>query len=148
MQINIEQQIPFIAGGIALLGVLLSLAAQFRLRRQRKLLAAAVTRIDELEEIVDDRGKQLNAQQQKLAEHSRRVAWLEARKPAEKKQKNDILDENTLTEAPKLNITERRHRVMALASRGQSAESIASALGMLTGEVELIVSLNQAANRR
>ncbi len=105
-------------------------------------------RMDELEEILDDRGKQLNAHQQKLAEQSRRLAWLEARRPAAKQIQDDILDESTLTEPPKLNITERRHRVMALASRGQSAESIASALGMLPGEVELIVSLNQAAHRR
>ncbi len=148
MQINIEQQIPFIAGGIAILGVLLSLISHLRHRRQRHLLTAATMRMDELEEILDDRGKQLNAHQQKLAEQSRRLAWLEARRPAAKQIQDDILDESTLTEPPKLNITERRHRVMALASRGQSAESIASALGMLPGEVELIVSLNQAAHRR
>jgi hypothetical protein len=41
-------------------------------------------------------------------------------------------------------MTERRHRVLALARRGLDAMSIAETLGVPYGEVELIISLSIA----
>lgn len=74
----------------------------------------------------------------------RRIAWLESRVRFGKKKKED---ENDLVQAQpvqnrKPTITERRHRVLALAHRGQKAETIASTLGMPHGEVELIINLD------
>ena len=56
-----------------------------------------------------------------------------------------MIDETAAGEPAKLSMTERRHRVIALASRGQNAEAIATTLGIMPGEVELIIRLNQAA---
>ena len=43
----------------------------------------------------------------------------------------------------KLNNTERRHRILMLASKGLDTEGIASTLEMMPGEVELILNLNR-----
>jgi DNA-binding NarL/FixJ family response regulator len=74
-----------------------------------------------------------------------RIAWLESRIRQPKMPKEEAVpDVIEPIKSFKSNITERRHRVLALASRGQSAEMIASTLGMMAGEVELIVKFNQA----
>jgi hypothetical protein len=42
----------------------------------------------------------------------------------------------------KSNMTEKRHRILALAKSGQDVDTIAGTLGLPYGEVELIVNLN------
>jgi hypothetical protein len=49
------------------------------------------------------------------------------------------------TYKPKSNMTEKRHRVLALAKYGQDVDTIANTLGLPHGEVELIVNLNSVA---
>ncbi len=80
-------------------------------------------------------------------DQARRIAWLEARIRKPEKIKKDILSQEVLiTPKPsETNITERRHRVLTLAARGQDAETIASTLGMLTGEVELIMRIGRGS---
>lgn len=46
----------------------------------------------------------------------------------------------------KPNMTEKRHRVLALARYGQDVDTIANTLGLPHGEVELIVNLNSVAS--
>jgi hypothetical protein len=74
----------------------------------------------------------------------RRIAWLESRVRLGKKRKDDedSLVQTRPVQNRKPTITERRHRVLALAHRGQKAESIASTLGLPHGEVELIINLD------
>lgn len=54
--------------------------------------------------------------------------------------------ESLTTEKPaaKWSMTERRHRVLRLSAQGQSASAIAFTLGMMPGEVDLIINLNRA----
>jgi hypothetical protein len=49
-------------------------------------------------------------------------------------------------DVPPANITERRHRIMSLANSGQNAETISEMLGMLPGEVQLVINLSRASH--
>ena len=83
----------------------------------------------------------LNARQ--AAEQAGRVAWLEARVRPVKAvgTARAVIPSQPQRES----MTERRHRVLALARRGMEPELIAEKLGLPHGEIELILSLNAVA---
>ncbi len=112
---------------------------------QRALLEFAEKQIEDLQDTLVKNKEVFETNSQRVAEQSRRIAWLETRVRQPKPASEEILDETTAVESAKPNITERRHRVITLASRGQNAETIAATLGMPPGEVELIINLNQVA---
>ena len=125
----------------------ISLISYFKQRRLAELLGVADYRVNEMSDHlakIKETGEQ-NAQ--RLSEQSRHIAWLETKFRQPKLLNDNVLNDESIHETPKETMTERRHRVITLASRGQNAEKIAVALGMLQGEVELIMSLNQAAAR-
>lgn len=119
-----------------------------KLRNHRHLLEFTEKQIENLEDSLARHKDALDANLQRVSEQSRRIAWLETRIRQPKVSSEEILEDEMPGELPRLNITERRHRVMALAGRGQNAEMIATTLGMLPGEVELIINLNQVAQQR
>lgn len=101
-----------------------------------------------LESRIDEEMKALSTDldtvSRKSGEHGRRVAWLETRvrsthaaKTSEPEMVSNINQKPT--------ITERRHRVLLLARRGQDPQTIARTLGMPHGEVELMINLGRAA---
>ncbi len=71
------------------------------------------------------------------AEQTRRLAWLELHLHQQGPPRSSKSGGSHVT-----SMTERRHRVLALARRGMNAELIAETLSVPKGEVELIVSLN------
>jgi DNA-binding NarL/FixJ family response regulator len=127
------------------LGVMISLACRKKLKDLRGLVEFGQTQIDELLDANAKSKDMSETNAHRVNEQSRRIAWLETRIRQPKLSSDEVLDDTVLTETPKPTMTERRHRVITLASRGQNAQSIAAALGLLTGEVELIINLNQAA---
>jgi hypothetical protein len=141
---NLETGITFAAIFFGVLSFCFCLVCYKKQRNHRNLLEFAEKQIEDLQEKLAKNKEALETNSQRVAEHSRRIAWLETRVRQPKSPSEEVIDE-TATESPKLNITERRHRVITLASRGQNAETIAATLGMLPGEVELIINLNQAA---
>jgi hypothetical protein len=140
---TLEMQILTATGSVAVLCLLVALMCVIKIRRTNRSLRESNERIDELQ----NTQKRLKEVIEKNAEHSdemsRRIVWLETRVRQPKLAAEEVIDDSA--EPPKLNITERRHRVVTLASRGQSPEMIAATIGMLPGEVELILSLDQAA---
>jgi biopolymer transport protein ExbB/TolQ len=140
---TLEMQILTATGPVAVLCLLVALMCVIKIRRTNRSLRESNERIDELQ----NTQKRLKEVIEKNAEHSdemsRRIVWLETRVRQPKLAAEEVIDDSA--EPPKLNITERRHRVVTLASRGQSPEMIAATIGMLPGEVELILSLDQAA---
>jgi len=93
--------------------------------------------------------KDLDTLTVRITDQARRVAWLESRvrsraanASTEEESAEASIDTATAT---KPNITERRHRVLTLARRGQDAKQIAEILGVPHGEVELIIGLSKAA---
>ena len=119
----------------------------YKQRKNRELIEFTYKQIEELGNSLAENKQTLAAAAQRAANNSRRVAWLESRLRQPKLAKSDVLEETILTEpkpTPTLNVSERRRRVLTLASRGQNTETIASTLGMLPGEVELIINLNRA----
>ena len=132
-----------IAFGIANLGF--SLICYRKQRGQRDLLEFAAKQIEDLEHALAKNKEIIDTNGQRATEQARRIAWLEARVRQPKQIAEETVDDTACTEPQKVNITERRHRVMALASRGQDAATIASTLGIMPGEVELIVNLSKAA---
>jgi hypothetical protein len=80
----------------------------------------------------------------KSGEHGRRVAWLETKVRSARGEIKPVT-EMVSAVTPKPTITERRHRVLSLARRGQDLQTIARTLGMPHGEVELMISLSRAA---
>lgn len=117
-----------------------------RSRSNRELVEFTFNRVEELEHGVAEINKKLEAATIRNADQARRIAWLETRIRRPKLAKKDILDEAVLSDKPAAapTITERRYRVLTLARSGQSADTISKTLGMLPGEVELIINLNRA----
>jgi len=128
-------------GALSLISTILCFKKQKTLRG---LLDFAEQQIVELQETAAKNREQLEKNTQRIGEQSRRIAWLDARVRQPRQLSDEVIDDTVQTEAPKLNMTERRHRIIALASRGQHTDAIASTLGMLPGEVDLILNLNRA----
>jgi DNA-binding NarL/FixJ family response regulator len=90
-----------------------------------------------------DLSRDLDTASRQSAEWARKIAWLESR--ARGGSQEARVPETAAPTNGKLNITERRHRVLSLARRGQDVQTIARTLGMPHGEVELMINLGQAA---
>lgn len=137
---------------IALSGIVFTAVAIFTAYRRRQktnelrnLLEFAQNQIDQLQDALLRDREASDAALQRASDQARRVAWLETRVRKPRSNNEDVLDDSIITERPKLSMTERRHRVIALNRRGNNIESIAESLGLFKGEVELILSLDQAA---
>jgi DNA-binding NarL/FixJ family response regulator len=87
----------------------------------------------------------LDTVSQKAGEYARRVAWLETRVRHTQVEPKPAAEPVAATTNAKPTITERRHRVLTLARRGQDPQTIARTLGMPHGEVELMINLGRAA---
>lgn len=116
-------------------------------KQNRCLIEFLGKQVEDLEEALTDSRQKLEAGSRRVSDQACRVAWLESRvrQPRllkEKAEVEKVLDATPLPTS-KSSMTERRHRVLSLASRGQDARKIASTLGMLPGEVELIINLNR-----
>ena len=74
-------------------------------------------------------------------EYCRRMSSLESRSQTQ----STVTDDAPVVSNAKPTITERRHRVLSLARRGQDTQTIAQTLGMPHGEVELMINLGRAA---
>jgi hypothetical protein len=105
--------------------------------------------VKELEQYLEQYKQDLEKTSFKVSDYGRRLAWLETRYQRTKRFSNDVIEKDPeiiepkpIAEPIKTTMTERRHRVLSLAQLGQNAETIAETLGMLTGEVELILHLN------
>ena len=126
------------AAAFAVVSLLINLIVIASSRRQRRNWLEVSKRSDEE---IAALSRDLDVASQKAGEHARRIAWLESRIRNSQPTK-------TVSEVPaqqKITITERRHRVMSLARRGQDVQTIAQTLGMNHGEVELMINLGRAA---
>lgn len=146
---NIEMQILIGAFSFGAVSFIAACICFFKQRKQQELIEFTHTQIVELENHLAETKTVIEAAERRAADQSRRIAWLETRVRSPKLAKKDILDEPFITtetsDPAKANITERRHRVLALSKSGQNAETIAATLGMPNGEVELIINLNRAS---
>lgn len=115
-----------------------------KMKEMMGLLEFAQNQIDELQDALVHNRASHETSHRRASDNSRRIAWLESKIRRPKLSPDEVLDDSVITEEPKLSMTERRHRVISLAGRGKSIESIASSLGIFKGEVELILSLNRA----
>lgn len=141
---NLEPGISLAAILLAALSLAFSLLCLRKQYKGRELLNFAEKQIEDLQTIVGKKNETIESLSQRLAEQSRRIAWLENRVRQPKTDSDETVTEVAIHETPKLNITERRHLVMSLLAKGQNVEQIAMTLGMLQGEVELIMNLSQA----
>ena len=126
---------------LALVAFLSSLILFGKTRRLSRTWANLELRIDEgMNALSTD----VDTVSQKSGEHGRKIAWLETRvRPAHAGSKPVTETVNAIN--PRPTITERRHRVLSLARRGQDPQTIARTLGMPHGEVELMINLGRAA---
>jgi len=140
---NLESIISSIAALLGVLAFVYSFTAFKKSRDCRGLLEFLAQRIEDLEQTVAV-VKDLNETgAQRISEQARRIAWLETRVRQPKLSEEDGSDDAQNEISTKSIITERRHRVLTLAARGQSIEEIAETLGMMHGEIQLIISLNR-----
>jgi hypothetical protein len=149
IEMNLELTIAVAATLISLTGLFAAVISYRQYRICRGLLEFTERQIDELDHSAGGLHETVEGYKKKTADQSRRIAWLESRLRQPKLNKDEVIDDTVLTpEQPlKWNMTERRHHVLKLASRGQSAEGIAATLGMMPGEVELIINLNRSLTR-
>jgi len=135
-----------IAGSVlGILGLTLSYFCHRNFKQHRELLEFLAKQNEELQQSLTKSKQRLEVVTKNVSEQSRRFAWLETRVRQPKAPKEEVLPEESVNSSLKSNMTERRHRVLTLAARGQDAKKIASTLGMMPGEVELIINLNRAA---
>lgn len=130
---------------IGSIGLIISWISFRKYNAQKELIEFLGQQGDDLDEMISKNRALLEKENQQLLDQARRIAWLESRV---RQPKQIIKEEVEVAELPsptipKSPITERRHRVLALYAKGQSTETIASTLGMMPGEVELMVKLNQ-----
>lgn len=140
---TLEMQLMAVAGTVAVVCLMITFVCLIKIQKTNRAVRESNERIDEIQNTLKRTKDVIEKNAEHSDEMSRRIVWLETRVRQPKLAADDVVDDST--EPPKLNITERRHRVVTLASRGQSPETIASTIGMLPGEVELILSLDQAA---
>lgn len=120
-------------------------------KQNRGLLEYLGKQVEDLEGELADSRQKLETSTKRVSDQSRRVAWLETRvrqpqpRAAAAIKEEVVSSAPVLTVQPKMSMTERRHQIITLAKRGQDAHKIASTLGMLPGEVELIINLNRVA---
>lgn len=113
-------------------------------KQNRELIEFLGRQVENLEESLSDSNKKLETSHKRVVDQSRRVAWLESRVRQPRISQNEVLDAAVLSAAPKTNIANRRQQILAMAARGENSKAIASTLGMMPGEVELIINLNRA----
>lgn len=146
---NSEYVISIFAGLLGAAGFAVALVCLALYRKTRNTLESAFEQIAEFENTLARQNDFFEDGRKRAGDQARRIAWLETRIRKPQKTTADIADEVVLTPATAtsspLNLTERRHRVLKLAAGGQSVEMISSTLGMLSGEVELIINLNRNA---
>jgi hypothetical protein len=143
---NFEIELVLLPTILAVIGISLSLYSFKIQSKNRTLLDFTEKQIEDLQITMTRNRETFDLNAQRFAEQARRLAWVEQRVRQPKLNTEDTVDELTgIHETPKLNITERRHLVMSLSQRGQDIISISETLGMLPGEVELIINLNQMA---
>jgi hypothetical protein len=145
-----ETEILVVSSLISLVSLAVAIKCFYSQSKNRNLLEFAYRQIDELEKAIEKRGDEiLQTESKTLADYSRRIAWLESRTRNPKASKNDEADvrlSEKTKDVPPANITERRHRIMSLANSGQNAETISEMLGMLPGEVQLVINLSRASH--
>ena len=114
-------------------------------RAQRELLEFLAKQNEDLEKALDEHRADGEEHRFQMIDHARKIAWLEtrARRPQSAAAAAPEREVSAVAEPDKLNIGERRHRVLKLAAMGQDAATIAAKLGMMAGEVELIIKLNR-----
>jgi DNA-binding NarL/FixJ family response regulator len=136
--------IAIIALASALVAILACLSCLASNRKRRAELKITADQLGQLEHDLNELSRDLDTATERATHHARRIAWLESRvHPG--KQLEALNTPEASFDKGRSPITERRHRVLTLARRGQAAETIAATLNMAQGEVELIIGLSKAA---
>jgi hypothetical protein len=138
METKLIANAALISAGLAFISLIVNLILIANSRRQKRNWVETRRRFDEE---IDGLSRDLDTASKQAGEHARRIAWLESR--ARYAQPDVKVAEKSVQQ--KTTITERRHRVMSLARRGQDINTIARTLGMNHGEVELMINLGRAA---
>ncbi|NNE98267.1 MAG: hypothetical protein HKN25_04520 [Pyrinomonadaceae bacterium] len=112
-------------------------------RGQRSYIEVSSERIAELKNSLETNNEILEINKTYMSDQARRIAWLETRVRRPGSKNTDVLSAQVIERDSKPTITEKRHRVLTLASQGMDIESISSTTGMMPGEVELILNLNR-----
>ena len=139
---NLEIGISIAASAFGVLSVAISWYCFSNYRVQQTYNKVYSKQLETLQNSLNESNEQLENSGDRSDRQARRIAWLEMRIKKSKTGDKDIIDERGIRHS-KLNITERRHRILKLASRGQDTETIASNLKMMPGEVELILNLSR-----
>lgn len=142
---NIETQLFIGATTFGVASLILSLITFWRNRNQQFTVELGVEQIELLEDTLAETRQMLEESRKTVTDHSRRIAWLDAKV----RQSRAVSKASRKTASPeeprKSNIGEQRTRVLKLAVLGQDARTIAATLGMMPGEVELILNLSNHA---
>jgi len=142
---NTEIIISITASALGMMSLVFSWYCFSIYRKQRTYIEVSSEQIENLENSLVTNNEILEINKTYMSDQARRIAWLETRIRRPKKKTQDVLSAEVIEQDTKLSITEKRHRVLTLASQGLDTESIASTAGIMPGEVELILSLNRQA---
>ncbi|NNE66267.1 MAG: hypothetical protein HKN33_06845 [Pyrinomonadaceae bacterium] len=120
----------------------LSLVTLLRNRRQQHLLELEAERIELLEETLAESRGLLESNCETASEHARRIAWLDAKLRRSRHVSTQKKPVSKPVSNGRTSISRNKDRVLKLAETGQDARTIAATLGLMPGEVELVLNLN------
>jgi hypothetical protein len=141
MHPNLISNAAIASVAVAATSMLINTVLIYLVRRQKLQLSSVASRFDEE---VGSLSHDLDIASKHAGDNARRIAWLETRVRSTRRDAEPVVKVTTAP-AAKPTITERRHRVLTLARRGQDVTTIARTLGMNDGEVELMINLGRAA---
>lgn len=149
-----EMIVALTAAFFSVMGIISAMVSRKQYRKCRGLLELTEAQLSEQDAAVKALNTSMGEFKQRSADQSRRIAWLESRVRQPKllredaaktaKAASETAAETPAEEPAKWTMTERRHRVLRLSSKGQTVKAISATLGMMPGEVELIINLNRA----
>ncbi len=140
---NIQIEILAALSVFGLLSFIVSVFSYLSMQKLKTLAKYNNKQIIFLEDSLFECEKELEKNRIRVENQSRFLSSLENSAPKPKELKEETFDAATQRESSEINLTEQKHKVLSLAQNGQDSRSIAEKLGMMPGEVELIVNLNR-----
>lgn len=142
---NFELGISITATIFGFISFLISAFCIKNFRDQKYYLELHTNEIDILEEELNESLDLLQESQNHISDQARRIAWLETRfrHPQAHDEKDSSTRDIPLRKDRRLSIAERRQKILKLSEQEQDSKVIAEKLGLMPGEVELILNLNR-----
>ncbi|MEZ5306527.1 MAG: hypothetical protein R2684_17670 [Pyrinomonadaceae bacterium] len=127
---------------LVFLSLALSVFSLLRNRHNRRELEFGANQLELLDVTLQETMELIEGNLKTSSDHARRIAWLDAKVRQSRyfsiKEKNST----AIRDERRPSIEERRERILRMSDEGYDCDMIATHLGLMPGEVQLILNLN------